>query len=77
MNKLELFIRELPGTHFTEKGITWLTIREDTLLQAIKLLEEDHEQFLAEKYETEDEFWKEVYEDIVTDEEIEIIKENF
>ena len=46
MNNLELFIRELPGVHF----------REDTLLEFLKQIEYDYNQFLTECYEAEEEF---------------------
>ena len=35
----------------------------------------DYDQFLAEQYEIEDEFWKELYEDIESDRIIDEMKE--
>jgi hypothetical protein len=60
MNNLELLIRELPGVHFREDNINWITCREDTLLEFQKQIEYDYNQFLAECYEAEDEIHNKV-----------------
>ena len=56
MDNLELLIRELPGVHFREDNVNWITCREDTLLEFLKQIEYDYNQFLAECYEAEEEF---------------------
>ena len=56
MDNLELLIRELPGVHFREDNVNWITCREDTFLEFLKLIEYDYNQFLAECYEVEEEF---------------------
>lgn len=35
VNDAELLVRSLPGVHFREDNHNWITIREDTLVQAI------------------------------------------
>jgi len=65
MSNLKLFIRELPGVHFVEGGFNWITIREDTLLQALQKM--DYNNFLAELDEAEDEFLKQEFEELEAD----------
>lgn len=36
VNDAELLVRSLPGVHFREDNHNWITIREDTLVQAIE-----------------------------------------
>jgi len=36
MDDAELLVRSLPGVHFREDNHNWITIREDTLVQAIE-----------------------------------------
>ena len=56
MDNLELLIRELPGVHFKEDNVNWITCREAALLEFLKQIEYDYNQFLAECYEAEEEF---------------------
>ena len=56
MDKLVLLIRELPGVHFREDNVNWITCREDALLEFLKQMEYDYKQFLAECHEAEGEF---------------------
>lgn len=67
MSDLTLFLRELPGIHFVQDGFNWITIREDTLLQAWELQKIDYNNFLAELDEAKDEFWKQEFEELEAD----------
>lgn len=57
------------------KSIKWIELEHD--LEKEKARKKDYDQFLAEYYEAEDEFWKEYFEDIEADRVISEQKENF
>ena len=38
MDEIELLVRSLPGTHFRENNFNWITIREDILVEVMRMI---------------------------------------